>query len=172
MSLSFSDNEDRKLVLGRGLEMGWKIPESCMVTTEGLDEIIESFRGGQSSKTCDSLGSAIRWKFCLKMTELWVPLEAVTIPMSEDPAPYLYCFLRYRFFDSGENIAPFCAIKCEGFIVLCPMFADVVVSLPKALSYCSEGRGCYQLNHQVNVSLTGSHELEWYMCYLTLYLCV
>lgn len=108
VSLSFSNNEDRKLVLGRGLEMGWKIPESCMVNTEGLDEMIESFQGRQSSKTCDSLRSLIRWKFCLKMTELWVPLEAVTIPMSEDPAPYLYCFLRYRFFDSGENIL-FCS---------------------------------------------------------------
>lgn len=102
VSLSFSNKEDRKLILGRGLEMGWKIPESCMVTTEGLDEIMESFQG--QSKTHDSLRSEIRWKFCLKMTELWVPLEAVTIPMSEDQAPYLYCFLRYRFFDSGENI--------------------------------------------------------------------
>lgn len=79
--------------------MGWKIPESSWITAEGLDEIAESYH--QSSKNCNSLRNLIRWKFCLKMTELYVPVGAVTIPLSEDPAPYLYCFLRYRFFDSG-----------------------------------------------------------------------
>ena len=45
----------------------------------------------------------------------------------------------------------------------CIYISDVVVSRPKALSYCREGRGCYQLNHCVTVTLTGSHELEWYV---------
>ena len=41
------------------------------------------------------------------------------------------------------------------------MCADVVFSVPKALSYCREGRGCYHFNHCANVTASGSHDLEW-----------
>ena len=160
VSLAFSNDEDRKLILARGLELGWRIPEGGRFNMEGLDELVASDHEERVERISDCLKSPVRWKFCVKMTEFWVPMEAVTISMSEDPAPYLYCFLRYKFFDSGVTAGT--RTMYTHVLTLCCV-TDVVVSLPRALSYCREGRGCYQLNHQVTVTLSGSHDLQWYV---------
>ena len=41
--------------------------------------------------------------------------------------------------------------------------SEVVLSVPRALSYSRDGRGCYQLNHHSTVTVSGSHDLEWYV---------
>ena len=96
ISLSLSDKDDRQLILDKALELGWKYPEGGGINTlDGEGETEESRgRGLMDSKS--------RWKFCIKVTELWVPMESVTLTMLEDPAPYMYCYLKYRFYDSGE----------------------------------------------------------------------
>ena len=99
VSFSFSGDEDRELVLSRGVEMGWVPPQGSRMSLEGGLPVRERSEREEADmkdlKTC--------WKFSVKVIELCVPMEAVTIDMSEDPAPYMYCFLRYRFFDSGED---------------------------------------------------------------------
>ena len=68
----------------------------------GLEREKEGGEGeaeGGEKKLSDS---KCRWKFSVRVAEVIVPMESVTISMSEDPAPYMYCFLRYRFFDSGK----------------------------------------------------------------------
>ena len=103
VSLSFSSDDERKSILARGLEMGWKPPESNM---SGLDELLELYQGGkgrEGEREGGCLRNPVCWRFCVNVTELLVPIETVAIAMLEDPAPYLYCFLRYRFFDSGTH---------------------------------------------------------------------
>ena len=98
ISLTLSKDDDRQLILSHGLEMGWKLPEGSRLNC--LDELREE--GERENGRLAS--SKSRLKFCVKVTELWVPVETVTIMMSEDPAPYMYCYVRYKFFDSGENM--------------------------------------------------------------------
>ena len=90
--------------------MGWKFPEGSRINMNGLDELLELYQGERGKeregrregvREGGCLKDPVRWKFCVNMTELLVPVETVTITMLEDPAPYMYCFLRYRFFDSG-----------------------------------------------------------------------
>ena len=96
-------------MITRGLELGWKAPESSRINTDCLcSELSASGERelpgrGEREKEAEGV-SENQWKFSVKVTELWVPLETVTIVMSEDPAPYLYCFLKYRFFNSGETV--------------------------------------------------------------------
>ena len=103
LSLSFSTDEDRQQVLSRALEVGWKPPPTAgrggATDVERGELVGEGGREGRERLLKDS---KCRWKFSVKVTELVLPIEAVTISMSEDPAPYMYCFLRYRFFDSGK----------------------------------------------------------------------
>ena len=110
VSLSFSRDDDRKFILARGLEMGWKFPEGSRINTSGLDELLELYQGVRGRERGEEregvreggcLKDPVRWKFRVNATELLVPVETVTITMLEDPAPYMYCFLRYRLFDSG-----------------------------------------------------------------------
>ena len=97
VSFSFSCDEDRELVLSRCVEMGWEPPRGGSTSVEG----------GQTAERegveADMKDPKTSWKFSVKVPELSVPMEAVTIDLSEDPSPYMYCFLRYRLFDSGEG---------------------------------------------------------------------
>ena len=109
VSLSFSSDEDRKFVIARGVEMGWKLSDNSRINTAFLDKEIVTALGEKSGESSDGggFGSSSRWRFSVKATKLWVPMETITIAMSEDPAPYMYCFLRYKFFDSGKTIGSY-----------------------------------------------------------------
>ena len=104
VSFSFSSEGDRQLVLSRGVEMGWEPLEGGQWGVEG--GLGEGGGGGREGKGEETKlkDSDSSWKFSVKVVEVCVPMEAVTISLSEDPAPYMYCFLRYQFFDSGENL--------------------------------------------------------------------
>lgn len=102
VSLSLSNQEDRQLILSQGKDMGWKLPEGHHLNC--LDELKEDRMGGEGRVDGGLLGSSkSRLRFSVKVTDLWVPMETVTIAMSEDPAPYMYCYLKYKFFDSSES---------------------------------------------------------------------
>ena len=107
VSLSLANKDDRKLILARGLDMGWKIPEGSGINMDYSDQPTqpEPRQEGRSENVGGgSLKHPVLWKFDVKLTELWVSAEAVAIPLSEDPAPYMYCFVRYRFFNSGARV--------------------------------------------------------------------
>ena len=189
VSLSLANKDDRKLILARGLDMGWKIPEGSGINMDYSDQPTqpEPRQEGRSENVGGGcLKHPVLWKFDVKLTELWVSAEAVAIPLSEDPAPYMYCFVRYRFFNAGARVVkqhqclhtcilPLLGTVHSHCVSVCistsirslsssqhtTISAATVVSLPKALSYCREGRGCYQLNHHARVTLLGSRELEW-----------
>ena len=97
VSLSFSSDEDRELVLSHGQELGWVPANTDRVTLDGAVQR-EGVKGEGKRELKDE---KCRWKFSIEVTEVSVPVEAVTILLSQDPAPYMYCYLKYRFFDSG-----------------------------------------------------------------------
>ena len=105
VSLSFSSDEERELVLSHGQELGWVPANTDRVAVGGAVQR-EGVKGEGKRELKDA---KCRWKFSIEVMEISVPVEAVTILLSQDPAPYMYCYLKYRFFDSGIQVNRSCA---------------------------------------------------------------
>ena len=78
--------------------MGWTAPKGCRTDLIPLPPSQEEEDGGEVY--LDS--GRKRWKFEIKMSGVWVPLEAVTLPTMTQPA-YKYCYVRYKFFETGGS---------------------------------------------------------------------
>lgn len=108
LSIFFTNQEDRQLILSSALKMGWKVPNGCGINlpslvpspvsqtqeeVTGVREVRCSVRGGEG------------WRLDLNVNSLWVPLDAVASPVPTATNPtYKYCFVRYRFMDNSELI--------------------------------------------------------------------
>lgn len=97
VSLSFSNKDDRKLVISRGIEMGWVRPEGYDINLDSLDQEQPPLNQVPGDKD-GCLEGSTRWRFDIRMSQLWIPLESVVILMS---GAHKYCYLRYKFFEAG-----------------------------------------------------------------------
>ena len=82
LTLSFTREEDRELVLSHAARLGWK--------PNPIAEL--------SISPC---ATQLKLRFEVTIDSLWVSVDDVIIPVSGEPS-YKCCFVRYRFFSLGE----------------------------------------------------------------------
>jgi len=106
LSIFFTNQEDRQLILSSARKMGWKMPSlvpspvsQIQEEVTGVGEVGCGVRGGEG------------WRLDLNVNSLWVPLDAVASPVPTATNPtYKYCFVRYRFMDNSELITVICTL--------------------------------------------------------------
>ena len=87
LTLSFTREEDRELVISHAARLGWKSDPTAELSMDPC---------------------AVQKKLTFEITidRLWVSVNDVIIPVSEEPL-YKGCFVRYRFFSLGESCVAF-----------------------------------------------------------------
>ena len=105
ISVAFTNEEIRDLVVSSGLRHGWRLPDAGFFpgATPQLQLPLTTNRGSGSTrkeieKPCFD-GKNIRFEISISHASL--RLSAVDIPTASQPT-HKYCFLRYRFFDKSE----------------------------------------------------------------------
>lgn len=104
LSIFFTNNEDRKVILSSALKMGWKAPKSCSIDCPSLVPVLHTREEVMDDR---EVGCGVEggegWRLDLSVNSLWVPLDAVVSPVPTAANPtYKFCFIRYRFMDNSE----------------------------------------------------------------------
>ena len=106
LSISFTNKDDRRMILSSALKMGWKAPQGCSIDFLSLVPAspTEEEEMGAEEVGLDG-GGGERWRLDINVNSLSVPLDAVAMPLPTVKNPtYKYCFLRYRFMDNSESL--------------------------------------------------------------------
>lgn len=117
ISVAFTNEEIRDLVVSSGLRHGWRPPSPGFFPSTGATpQILVSSRDSGSArrilaeKPCFD-GKGIQFEIGISHASL--RLSAVDIPTASQPS-HKYCFIRYRFFDRSElkSILHTCILTC------------------------------------------------------------
>ena len=126
ISVAFTNEETRDLVVTDGLRLGWRAPDVLQLPIGG------SCSTEHAQKTGRHFGGK-SLKFEIAISHVDLQLSAIEIPTASRPA-HKYCFLRYRFFDRSESFHRLC--KCvlvsDGDICLAPSLQCIQLRLSQS----------------------------------------
>ena len=94
ISVAFTNDETRDLVVTDGLRLGWRAPDVMQLPVGGACSTEDAQKTGRHFG-----GKSLKFEIAISHVDL--QLSAVEIPTASRPA-HKYCFLRYRFFDRSE----------------------------------------------------------------------